>query len=373
MPRWARNAIFLLITVILIGNIYSVSFAAQSDSLPRVGLSKFDRLRSLNGKLNGQNAIEIVGYYADDWPGDQRSLTSVWNYGTKMTAIAPFAYTVDNKGSLNGSISKDTINAANTYGLQVLALIHNYNGTAFDKKLISTILNNATTRKNLVNNIADLVQTKRLAGVNIDFENISPTDRSKYTTFLSELKTALVKQGGLLTVSVPAKQGDEPDNVWSGGFDYQKIGQIVDRVMIMTYDEHWFGGSPGPVASLPWVQKVVKYTVSQIPADKVLLGLGIYGYDWTSSGKTARSLPMTDALNVAAQYGANIIWDNQSSVPYFNYWPGSQKHVVWFESPQSAALKVNLVKQYNLKGIAIWRLGFDNKSFWTQITQALQK
>jgi len=72
--------------------------------------------------------------------------------------------------------------------------------------------------------------------------------------------------------------GDQQDN-WSSAFDYAAIGKYADWVQIMTYDEHWSGGTPGPIASLPWVENVIKYAITVIPKEKILLGVAAYGYD----------------------------------------------------------------------------------------------
>jgi len=135
----------------------------------------------------------------------------------------------------------------------------------------------------------------------------------------------------------------------------------------MTYDEHWIGGNPGPVASKPWVEKVVDYAAGVIPRDKLLLGIGNYGYDWVVGKGGNRSVPAKNMPELARKYGAAIKWDNQSQTPYFNYWKDGQKHVVWFESTDSAALKLDLVKKYDLKGIAVWRLGFESPDFWDMV------
>ncbi|ADG82246.1 glycosyl hydrolase family 18 protein [Thermincola potens] len=339
---------------------------------PVIGPTKFDRVKKIYWEKVKPAYFERVGYYAEDWPGDTGSLRSIEKYGQYMTAVVPFAYRVDKYGNLSGQLTGNLLRAANEKRLNVLVLVHNFNNNGFDRQLISAVLNDSKARNNLIENILKLIREKTLAGVNIDFENISPSERNKFNDFLKRLKDKLRAEGYLLTVSVPAKTWDNKQDAWSGGFDYRFIGSVADRVMLMTYDEHWFGGSPGPIASLPWVENVLKFTTSQIPKDKLLLGIGTYGYDWGQKGK-GRTVSSSKALQLAKQYGAKIQWDAKAQVPYFYYWTSGEKRTVWFESTQSAALKAQLVKKYDVGGIAVWRLGFEDGAFWETMSTNLTR
>lgn len=312
---------------------------------------------------------EIIGYYAEDWAGDTASLNSVKNYGPKMTGIAAFSFRLRSDGTLHGTTPSTAVKKAHSSGGAALALIHNYVDGGFNRSVVHNILVNPGLRSKTIGNILSVVKKGGFDGVNIDFENIGPKDRKLFNQFIVELTQVFHKSGYLVTVSVPAKTYDAATG-WGGAFDYKALGRTVDRVMLMTYDEHWFGGSPGPVASIGWVEQVIKYAVSQIPADKVLLGLGVYGYEWEpGTGRSVRSLPASKALGVASRYGAEIKWDNRAQVPYFYYWPKGIKRVIWFESNNSAAFKMNLVNKYNLAGVAVWRLGFEDNGFWKTVNK----
>ena len=90
-----------------------------------------------------------------------------------------------------------------------------------------------------------------------------------------------------------------------------------DQIVLMTYDEHYPGGTPGAIASIGWVENVIKYAVTVIPKEKLLLGTAAYGYDWSSNGTKAYSI--SGIYNLASTYGAVIKWDSVSQSPYFTY------------------------------------------------------
>lgn len=309
--------------------------------------------------------LEVVGYYVEYFEGDDESFQSFSAYMDAISTVAAFAYNINWDGSVSGRPFAKLQEAAKSAGKPVLALVHNIsqNGN-FDGQLVHALLANPKLRRAAVTNIARLVQDGGYAGVNIDFENVPPGDRDNYTAFVRELAAKLGRDGYQVTLSVPAKTWDDPGDVWSGAFDYRALGQLADAVMIMAYDEHWSGGPAGPVASLGWVKQVVEYAVQEIPPEKIRLGLAAYGYDWPADSWGGRAVTAEEAVALAARYGATIEWDAAAQSPHFTYWPGNYAREVWFENASSLAGKLDLVAQYRLGGIALWRLGFEDPEFW---------
>lgn len=381
--------IILLSTVfILLGSMYGVAQAGDQVTVPtgqesrepvkiKTGAGVLSRFKDLNRAVNAQANTppakkEVLGYYAEDWAGDKRSLQSVNINEKAITSIATFSFQIDKQGNVTGAAPKEALNQSAKSGIKTLALVHNWAGQGFSRETVHNVLTNPQAAQNAINNITGTIVAYGYNGVNIDFENVAPADRDALTEFMAKLGSTLQEKNLLVTMSIPAKTEDNVHNSWSGAFDYAKLGKAVDQLMIMTYDEHWFGGSPGPVASVGWVENVIKYTVSQVPKEKVLMGIGVYGYVWdTATGKTTRAIPTAGALAKIIQTGAAIKWDNIAKVPYYYYWQDGRKQVVWFESNESAAFKLNLVKDYGLGGIAVWRLGFEADGFWTMVKEKL--
>jgi len=216
-----------------------------------------------------------------------------------------------------------------------------------------------------------IARTYGLAGIDIDVENVPGDLRPYYTALVEEAAAALKPNGVQLTVSVPAKVWNDTTSNWGGAFDYAALGRAADQVAIMAYDEHTYGLVPGPVASLPWVERVVAYATTQIPAEKILLGIPAYGYDWVAGTRVvARGLSTGGAYNLAAQHGAAVQWDDAAQVPFFAYTQDGVAHVVYFENGRSTAAKLDVVTRYGLGGIAIWRLGLNEAAIWDEIAAA---
>jgi spore germination protein YaaH len=320
--------------------------------------------------LKPDSKRHVLGYYSVDYPGDVRSYSSLKKNADLIDSIATFTVLADGNGNIIANTPKNGVKMALNDGIIPLALIHNYRDGGFNKEDAHSLLSNSANRQRLIKNMVSLLQKEDYRGVNIDIENVSPADRHYYTALVREFKEALKPLGYLTTVSIPAKSWDDPKNHWSGAFDYAAIGKHADWVQIMTYDEHWFGGKPGPVASLPWVEDVIKYAVSLIPPEKILLGIATYGYDWSFS-KT-RVVTYRTVQNLINTHSIKPQWHNTYGVPYFYYYKNGVKHEVWYENAASSRLKFDLVNKYGLMGVGVWRLGYEDESFWQAVAEKLR-
>lgn len=310
----------------------------------------------------------VLGYTTYYYAGDSSSYNSLLAHSTSIDEIATQTYSTDAVGTITGLIPSSQLSYANNNGIKALAMITNN----FDGNIAKTLLENSANRKNLINNILSSIKTNNYKGVNIDLEGIYYYDRIYFSQFMKELYTVLHPLGYYVSAAVPAKTYDNTTEGWSGAYDYAQIAANCDQIVIMTYDEHYPGGTPGAIASIGWVQKVVNYAVTVIPKEKILLGTAAYGYDWSSNGTKAYSI--NGIYNLASANAAQIQWDSVSQTPYFNYTDNSGiKHSVWFENGTSVGYKLDIVNNNNLAGIAIWRLGLENSDYWTSINTKLNK
>lgn len=305
---------------------------------------------------------QVLGFTTYYYSGDTSSYNSMTANTSSIDEIATQTYNTDSFGNISGLVPTNQLTYANNNGIKTYAMLQNN----FDGNIAKSVLENQTYRQALENNLLNAIKVNGYKGVNVDLEGVFYYDRSYYTTFVQELYNLLTPQGYSVTLSVPAKTSDSLTNSWSGAYDYAALSKYCDQVAIMTYDEHYPGGTAGPVASIGWVENVVKYAVTVIPKEKIMLGIAAYGYDWSSNGTKAYGI--TGMNNLAANNNATIMWDNVSKSPYFNYTDTSGiAHSAWFENGQSVSYKLDLVNTYNINGIAIWRLGLENSDYWTTI------
>jgi spore germination protein YaaH len=115
---------------------------------------------------------------------------------------------------------------------------------------------------------------------------------------------------------------------------------------------------------------VLKLAVSEIPRDKIILGVPTYGYDWNGS-QPARDVQWTEAEAIAQAHAAPVMWDPTAQSPWFAYTDSQgHPHTVWFEDARSLSAKLALAATYRVNGVAIWRLGGEDPAIWEQLRQA---
>ncbi|HWI52554.1 MAG TPA: glycosyl hydrolase family 18 protein [Symbiobacteriaceae bacterium] len=314
----------------------------------------------------------VLGYYAEDWVGDNRSLSSLKTAGDAVNLIVNFQLQIAADGKITTRDYPGLMTEAAARGAQVQGLVHNFAGSGFDADVARKVLSDTTVRAAAIANLVSVAKERGLSGLNVDIENVPPDQRPNYTAFVKELAEALKPNGLMLTLSIPAKTFDDTRSAWSGAFDYKALGQYADRIIPMAYDEHLPGYYAGAVASAGWVEKVATFAASQIPKEKVLLGIAAYGYDWKKGTTQGNGLSVPQAMSLATKYGATVQWDADAQVPYFEYTKDGAARVVYYENAQSLGPKLDIVKKLNLAGIAIWRLGLEDPAIWPVIEAQLQ-
>jgi spore germination protein len=345
---------------LLLGSLLNRVFNIPSDDLP-------GRI-----KLSGTSSKkEVVGFYAENWASDTASLNSLQQHGDMINVVSPFWSTINEDGTIT-SRSTNNRDAVMRYArenrVKVTLLLNNAkSGTS--SVPIHHLLSNSQRRSDAVANIEEHVKVNGFDGVNIDFEMVPPEDRDYVTQFMQELSDRLRPSGYTVAMSVFPKK-DESTNDVAIAYDYKALANYVDQIVVMTYDNHGEWSGPGSVADITWVEDNLKYALQFIPKQKIYLGIAAYGYDWSATG--VQTVTYSDAMEQAAKYNTAISWDPASKSSYYTYVDSAGQHQVWFENSRSLAYKLDLVNKYDIKGVAIWRLGQEDPGYWQVLRDKLR-
>ena len=230
-----------------------------------------------------------------------------------------------------------------------MPLLTNYTEEASgpDSGLIHKLLNSSNDVKTkFINDLVSQVKKNHFSGINIDFEAVPESDRENLINFMKELTTEFHQHDLLVTQDVPANDK---------AFDYSALAKIIDRMIVMMYDEHYGAGEPGPIASNKWFQHTLKEL--NIPSNKLIVAFGNYGYDWqVNSKEAAKSLTFSEVMAMAHDSNMKIQWDKMSGNPYFRYKTEGKEHTAWFLDGVTLYNQVKIAMDNNAKGFALWRL-----------------
>ncbi|ODA40970.1 glycoside hydrolase family 18 protein [Desulfosporosinus sp. BG] len=301
-----------------------------------------------------------------------RSVEAVDKVGEYLTYLAIFSYAVNRDGNLTPVEDQPALNATLKDRVLPLLVLTNFENGQFSTEIASAILTNEALQEHVLNQALQVMTEKGYQGLDFDFEYLGAENRERYVRFLQKARQLLKPRGYYLSAALAPKFRTEQPGVLYEGHDYQAIGQVVDFIFFMTYEWGWSGGEPMAVSPIHQMRKVMQYAVSVVPRDKIMMGMPLYGYDWTlpyvPGGKFAKSISPQKALGLALRYGVNIEYDKASQAPWFRYTDeqGAQ-HEVWFEDARSMQAKFNLVKELGIRGFYYWVLGNDFPQNWLLI------
>ncbi len=292
------------------------------------------------------------------------------NTGEILDVVSPtyFDLTSDGHLKITELFNPYTVKEMQNKGFNVVPFLSNH----WDRDVGRAALKNKDI---LIKEILDVINKYNLDGINVDIENLTEEDRDDFTLFIKELRESLPKEKEV-SVAVAANPHGYVGG-WYGSFDYSKLSQYVDYLMIMSYDEHYDTGGPGPVASIGFVKNSIKYALKYAPSSKIVLGLPFYGRYWKDDGSIkgkGTSLVRIDEL--VKKYKGSITFDNYLKSPkasinitgYERDMPKG-KYTIWFENEESILNKLSLIEKYNLKGAGSWSLHQATQDIWDVYNQ----
>jgi spore germination protein len=350
---------------------------------------------------------QVLGYYV---PYDPTSWTSLQANAPALDIVGAQWVTIDACGNL-ASRDNQTLKAfARANGLRIFPSLLTLSGW-----LNHRLLTDEAVAAHAIAQIVNYILAEGYDGFDLDLEAVDADDRPAYTAFVVALGAALRAEGKALALALPAKTRDATTG-WAGAYDYAALSRHADLITLMAYEYSGAWGGPGPIAPYDWVDQVLAFATSQIPAEKVLLGLAFYGYVWNTTSGGARSLSYPRAAALAERYQVPIDLDPATRSATFRYQAPAgdpapavvstsplqhhitertappcpvarspttptptprptpqpsaiQEYEVWLEESASAAARLELAARYQVGGVATWRLGHEDPRVWAVLQQ----
>lgn len=327
--------------------------------------------------------ISMAWHYMNNRSAND-NVSSVLQSTKGLNVISPtWFYLKDTKGGLGSIASTDYVNYCHQHNVEVWALVRNFGADEYgiENPDTTTILTHSSSRDNLVNNIISAAIQYNLDGINIDFESLNPAVGDAYIQFIRELSLKCANNGIVLSVD------NYPPTAYTAFYDRAEQALFADYVVIMGYDEHYYGSDPGSVASIGWVKESVENTLKEVPAEQTILAMPFYSRVWKltpTDGETASteegavdsytnydvssySVTMGEQKRLANANGATPVWSDEFGQYYVEYENSGSIYQIWMEEATSIEKKLQVMDSYKLAGGAFWRLGQEQSAVWDTI------
>ena len=310
--------------------------------------------------------------YLDFQISRDKAVEEITKLGDLLTYITMFSYRINEDGTLIALDDQDEINEAYNKKAVPLMVLTNIKDGQFSREYATEILADEELQDKIIDEAIKIMDEKGYLGLDFDFEYLGKENKEKYVKFLEKAKEKLKPKGYLISAALAPKTSADQVGVLYEGHDYEAVGKVVDFIFVMTYEWGWSGGPPMAVAPIDQVRKVMEYALTEVPNYKLMMGIPLYGYDWTlpyvKGGKWAKAISTVKANELARKYNVEIQYDDVAQSPYFYYTDEEgNKHEVWFEDARSMQAKFDLVKELVLKGFYYWVLGYNFPQNWLLI------
>jgi cellulose synthase/poly-beta-1,6-N-acetylglucosamine synthase-like glycosyltransferase/spore germination protein YaaH/peptidoglycan/xylan/chitin deacetylase (PgdA/CDA1 family) len=244
--------------------------------------------------------------------------------------------------------------------LPMMGLLNNYDGTVWRVKEMAELLANPAARSRLISDVTQYAVAAKQAGIVVDFEEVPDASQENFQKFIEQFAPAMHAVGLKLMIALPARDDS---------YDYEFFGKETDAIIVMNYDQHWLTSPPGPIAAQDWFVENLRQVLEVVPAQKIVVGIANYSYDWTEPSKKekphAEEFSIQEALLHAYESESEIEFDAASLNPHYSYSDEqNHTHQVWMLDAVTAYNELRASERLGVQGTALWRLGSSDSSLW---------
>ncbi|HUN04334.1 MAG TPA: glycosyl hydrolase family 18 protein, partial [Niabella sp.] len=318
-------------------------------------LLKNNSLNNFTNKSWQQFPAGIRSAFYVAW--DPQSLFSLKRNIANLNLVIPEWFFIDPKAdTVRTDMDPAGYEVMKKRRVPIMPILSNNFDREFRSDALSRILHDPKRRKTVIDNVLNQCLQHHFIGVNIDFEDINENSDEYLIQFIKEMAQTFHAKGLLVTQDIMPFNND---------YNVSELAKYNDYLFLMAYDEHSSDGKPGPISSQKWIEAAVDDLAKKIPNEKIILGLGAYGYDWPAKEGVDPAVTYQQALSRANASKASIDYNNDTYNLSFSYIGNDNvTHDVYFTDAATQFNSMRFGSQYGLAGFALWRLGSEDNRLW---------
>ncbi|UWX62627.1 polysaccharide deacetylase family protein [Chryseobacterium oranimense] len=331
-----------------------ISEKTMHTNLAKIQQARAERLKNQNKSWSQfPGGIRSAFYVA--W--DPQSLMSLKRNIRHINLVFPEWFFLDPKtGDLKTNIDPEGYKIVKRTGVAAMPILSNNSDREFRSEGLAKVLKDPEKRTQLIRKLAQQCQKFHFKGINIDFEDMNMDSDEYLIAFMKELSETFKQNKLLVTMDIMTDNDD---------YNIRKLNPYVDYFILMAYDEYAEDSDAGPVSSQKWIEAQTEKILKQTSPEKIILGLGAYGYDWSTNKEDNTSVTYMQAITKASASKAAINFDDNTFNLNYSYTDSKNNtHTVFFNDAASIFNTMRFSSEYPLAGTAVWRLGSEDSRIW---------
>jgi spore germination protein YaaH len=329
------------------------------------------------------SAVCVCAQKTEFWMDNSlASVNSFLAHTNKIDVISPTWYQFDETGLVTGEPQPIVLKEAKKAHVTIIPLFalmnHEKIHLLVGDEHAQDLMNQAFVRE---------CKENGYAGVNLDIEDVMWTDRDGLSALVKKTSDALHKEHLLVQIDVvPNAPGHAGETAfgkwifeeWRGAYDLKALGEAVDLICLMTYDQHTHWTTPGPVGGWTWTKENLEYALQRVPKQKLSLGIALYGYRWYAGDPgvneavkkpniTADYISEPNAVYLRDTYGGKAQWDDEEHTPWFYFYRDQMREWVFYTDARAFMDRYDLARKDGIEGVCSWVLGEEDPAIWAEI------
>jgi len=294
---------------------------------------------------------------------DMNSSYSLQKNIRKLNMVLPeWSFVLSSKGELNQRVEVRTLNTLRKNKVAIVPMLSNFTNQQWNGDSVNSLMKDIPKRRKLISHIRDFLDHFSFQGINIDFENLPDASDANLLAFSKDLHDTLSENGYITTIDLP---------VTTSAKMFKLLANYYDFLFLMAYNEHSPDGLPGSISSMAFVENSLDIAMSEVPSEKIILGVGAYGFDW-KKGTPGQKISYQNIVSLAKEHDGRLQFNFSEADISLRYYDNEGfEHKAHCNDAAGIFNIIRTSEDYGAGGVALWYLGSEDNRMWDYFDRSL--